>query len=338
MMSGKGDADVASFTKDKAALPEQENGKGNGQEISIYYFPTSFSSQKVLFAAYEKRLKFKPRLVSLFHGQHMEPWYVRLNPEGTHIPVLVQGNTIINNPDDIIQFIDTLGPDPQLLPDIKTPLGQSVHAVREQLNRVPVDIITYGVVFHPHLSASGCKLPTAVQRSMRENFAQRLQYLTHKATQHPDLRDGYLSKSQIAAQKYDIITDEDKVKGHLAQLDFLFQDMEKKLAATHTGDGSDQWLCGPDFTAADITFAILHNRMSLLGLDVRFFPQRTCPHIQQYLKQLQRRPTFQAIQNDVAGLRLTLLLEDLKAASPYLIVAASFGLAAGLAFLLARRL
>ena len=52
---------------------------------------------------------------------------------------------------------------------------------------------------------------------------------------HPDLRDGYLSKSQIAAQKYDVITDEEKVKGQLGQLDAIFQDMEKRLAEIQSG-------------------------------------------------------------------------------------------------------
>ena len=80
-----------------------------------------------------------------------------------------------------------------------------------------------------------------------ENFARRLQYLTHKATMHPDLRDGYLAKSQIAAQKYDIITDEEKVKGQLIQLDLLFQNMEKRLADVQSGQHSAlaccAWLC-----------------------------------------------------------------------------------------------
>ena len=39
----------------------------------------------------------------------MEPWYVKLNPEGTHVPVLVHGNTVLNNPEEIIDYIDTLG-------------------------------------------------------------------------------------------------------------------------------------------------------------------------------------------------------------------------------------
>lgn len=47
-MSGKGDADVDAHAASKASDTEEKSGnaKGNGQEITIYYFPTSFSSQK----------------------------------------------------------------------------------------------------------------------------------------------------------------------------------------------------------------------------------------------------------------------------------------------------
>jgi hypothetical protein len=100
----------------------------------------------------------------------------------------------------------------------------------------------------------------------------------------------------------------------------------------------ERWLCGREFTAADVAFAILLQRMILLGLDARYFPARTCPAIHHYLQQLQRRPTFKAIQQEVASLRLTLLWEDLKAASPYVIAVGSIVLAAALAFVLARRM
>jgi hypothetical protein len=46
-MSGKGDADVSVGAKDSNPSPEKGNGKESEQEISLYYFPTSFSSQKV---------------------------------------------------------------------------------------------------------------------------------------------------------------------------------------------------------------------------------------------------------------------------------------------------
>ena len=46
-MSGKGDADVdATQAASTASDIGDKNGKANGQEITLYYFPTSFSSQK----------------------------------------------------------------------------------------------------------------------------------------------------------------------------------------------------------------------------------------------------------------------------------------------------
>ena len=100
----------------------------------------------------------------------------------------------------------------------------------------------------------------------------------------------------------------------------------------------EQWLFGSEFTAADVTFSILLHRLTLLGLDTRYFPARSCPHTRRYLAQLQRRPSFLRILKEVAGLRLTLLWEDFKAISPYMATAAGIGVAAGLAYLFARKL
>ena len=100
----------------------------------------------------------------------------------------------------------------------------------------------------------------------------------------------------------------------------------------------ERWLFGTDFTAADVTFSILLHRLTLLGLDARFFPAKSCPHTHRYLQQLLRRPTFLRIQKEVAGLRLTLLWEDLKAISPYMVTAVGIGVAAGLAYLFARKM
>lgn len=65
---------------------------------------------QVLLAFYEKEVPFKPKLVSLFSGQHNAPWYVKLNPEGVHVPVLQDEENIITEPDKIIKYIDTAYP------------------------------------------------------------------------------------------------------------------------------------------------------------------------------------------------------------------------------------
>lgn len=57
---------------------------------------------------FEKEVAFKPKYVSLFSGQHNEPWYVRLNPDGYHIPVLKHMKKIIVEPTDIVDYISKM--------------------------------------------------------------------------------------------------------------------------------------------------------------------------------------------------------------------------------------
>ena len=71
-----------------------------------------------------------------------------------------------------------------------------------------------------------------------DNFAKRLRLLTDLSTKHPDLRDAYLSKSQIAAYKFDIISDEEQMKTQIADIDPVFADIEEQLAKIKKGTSS----------------------------------------------------------------------------------------------------
>lgn len=266
-----------------------------------------------------------PKYVCLFSGQHNEPWYVRLNQEGSHIPVLKHGNNVIVEPDKIIDYLCNITQVTDchpLVPSLNSELGKSVQELREKLNKFPVDILTYGVLYHPHLSGNGCQLPGATQRSMKENFAKRLSLLIDLATKHPDLRDAYLSRSQIAANNFDIITDEARVQAEFEAIDPLFTSIEIQLQNIRDVgiDVSDElWLFGPMFTAADISLAILLSRLSLLGLADRYFSVESCPCIHQYFEQIKKRPAFIKIEKEIAALKYTLIWENLKEASPYIL-------------------
>ncbi|XP_061197391.1 ganglioside-induced differentiation-associated protein 1-like [Saccostrea echinata] len=310
------------------------------KKFTLYYFPTSYSSQKVLLAFFEKELAFTPRLVSLFSGQHNQPWYVKLNPEGAHVPVLRDEttDTTVTDPASIMEYVDEASENGErLFPDESSELGKQVRQLCKRLDMIEMDVITYGIIYHPHLSGAGCQISGAVQRSMRENFANRLSYLTELAAAHPALRDSYLTKSQIAAQKFDIITDEAKVKGHLEALKRTLKDIEQQLKELKekNGDVADElWLFGPMFTAADIHLTVLLNRLALLGMDKEYFSQSLCPHIDSYFSQVKKRPTYVRLEKDISTLKLTLVWENLKAWSPYLAGAAGLGLAAGGAYLI----
>ncbi|CAG2232803.1 GDAP1 [Mytilus edulis] len=296
---------------------------GVKKKFTLFYFPTSFSSQKVLLAFYEKEVPFKPKLVSLFSGQHNAPWYVKLNPEGVHVPVLQDEENIITEPDKIIKYIDTAYPaeGPLLVPGGESELGKKVASLQRKLDSIQMDIITYGIIYHPHLSESGCQIPGATQRSMRENFAKRLRVLTHLAAKHPALRDAYLTKSQTAAQKFDIITDAVQVQQHLEDLKVIMEEVETQLKTIKESNNTfedDLWLFGPMYTAADISLTVLLIRFTLLGMDTLYFPSKTCPYTHNYFKQVQKRSSYVKLQKEISNLRLTLLWENFKMASPYI--------------------
>ncbi|XP_060066202.1 ganglioside-induced differentiation-associated protein 1-like [Ylistrum balloti] len=305
--------------------------KAKPNRFTLYYFPTSYSSQKVLLAFYEKEVAFKPKLVSLFSGQHNAPWYVKLNPEGAHIPVLKDGNTIITEPDKIIDYIDSNSESsvPKLIPDQESELGKEVTELRRRLQMVEVDIITYGIIYHPHLSPVGCQIQGAVMRSMRENFANRLAVLTDLAAKHPALRDSYLMKSQTAAQKFDVITDAAQVQRHLEELQLTINAVEQQLKSVKESSpdiADDLWLFGPMYTVADISLTVLLSRLALLGLNNTYFSQDNNPYTHNYYNQVKKRPTYLMIQKEITNLRMTLLWENLKTASPYLAGLAGLGI------------
>ncbi|XP_060593454.1 ganglioside-induced differentiation-associated protein 1-like [Ruditapes philippinarum] len=312
-------------------------------EFLLFYFPTSFSSQKVLFALFEKEVTFKPLYVSLFSGQHNEPWYMRLNPDGSHIPVLKHGNKVIVEPAAIIDYISkcTENAGHQLVPSLESQLGRNVQEFREMIDSVPADILTYGVIYHPQLSNSGCKIPSATQLSMQENFAKRMSMLTELATKHPDLRDSYLTKSQTTAHKFDIITEEAQVAAQLDSLEPVFMTIENQLKKIKEegADYSDElWLFGPMFTAADISLSVLLNRLYLLGLDGRYFSTSKCPCIHQYYWQVKKRPAFQRIEKEIANLKMTMLWDSVKTASPYIAGAVTLGAAVGTGYYIYKKL
>ena len=73
-----------------------------------------------------------------------------------------------------------------------------------------------------------------------ENFTNRLRYLITLSTIYPDLRDCYLAKSQTAAEKYDLINDEDRVRGHIDQLNSFLTTLEEELRVKYGLKGESQ--------------------------------------------------------------------------------------------------
>ena len=58
----------------------------------------------------------------------------------------------------------------QLIPDLNTPVGKEVQRLRLLLDDIPIEVATYGIIFHPELSTTGPKLPKFMLKKARGNI------------------------------------------------------------------------------------------------------------------------------------------------------------------------
>lgn len=102
---------------------------------------------------------------------------------------------------------------------------------------------------------------------------------------------------------------------------------------------SGSWLCGAEFTAADITLLVLLTRLHLLGLDADYL-QDDLPLVQGYYKRAVDRPSYQRLLKDSPGASSAVfpfLLYNSKKALPYVGGVTAVGVVAGVAYWLYKK-
>jgi hypothetical protein len=98
------------------------------------------------------------------------------------------------------------------------------------------------------------------------------------------------------------------------------------------------WLCGQQFTAADINLCILLGRLDLLGIGERYHSKEKRPRTHAYWDAAKKRKTVKKVTvNAVCNTVMLYLGKSLKKALPIVGGIATVGLAAGLAFAFVQR-
>lgn len=98
---------------------------------------------------HEKKLNFKTHLVNLASNEQYESWFLEVNPLG-EVPVLVDGVKIIPDSKRIIQYVEDNFSNgyKRLLPtDMDSKMD--VIALRDEIDSLPVGLITKGAPHHP---------------------------------------------------------------------------------------------------------------------------------------------------------------------------------------------
>ncbi|XP_054710323.1 ganglioside-induced differentiation-associated protein 1-like [Uloborus diversus] len=278
---------------------EKNNGNGNG--LLLYQYYPSYYSQKVVFAFNEKKLKFKSHIVDLHRGEQYEPSFLKLNPKG-EVPVLKDGVKIIPDSRRIIDYVEdnfSNGNTPRLIPEKGSPQFQTMERMRDLLDNIPNELITFGCLLNPELTGKIRMSPQEIK--FRQGFyASHLSLLNEFSEKHNDFKDYYLVKKNSLEKRRNAALDKNEVEKGLLDLEYALKEVEK-LLSTHDKE-KKSWLCCEKFTIADISLCVLLNRMKLLGLCDKYFKDNQFSNLQEYFKRAQQRDSFRRTMNQTSSL------------------------------------
>lgn len=228
--------------------------------LKLYHAHHSTCSQKVRIALAEKGVPFESELMDLANNEHLEPEYLKLNPNGV-VPTLVHDDAPITDSSVIVEYIDEVFPDHELLPD--DPVARArVRAWMRFLDEVP----TYAV-----------RIP-----SFNKAFLPRYEGLTHEqfveneAGSRPLRKHFYLKMSENGFGA-------DAVQESIDQLTLTCSRIQKAIE-------KGPWLAGEMYTLADVVAAPLIDRVADLGMSDLWVDE--FPLVEDWLQRIKARPAY----------------------------------------------
>ena len=213
-------------------------------------------------------MQYVEKKIDLFNGDSLEPWYLKINPQGS-APSLVVGNEKITSSVDIIRWADRQG----------DPLGgDSVDRafVEEWLNKVDA---WDGNLFVAANTPGGAALKASTEYKVKVAEAN--------AKKNPDLAELYqkkistMQKNLIENPRNKAISDENR-----RQLVALLDEANARLV-------TNKFLAGPAYSAADVIFTPVLYRINQLKFDSEYIDPR--PNVKAYYEELLKRPSYKAV-------------------------------------------
>lgn len=247
--------------------------------LTLYHAHHSTCSQKVRIALAEKGLEFESCLVDLANKAHLEPEYLKLNPNGV-VPTLVHDGQAITDSSVIVEYIDEVFPGPVLTAEEPVQRAR-VRAWMRFLEEVP----TYAV-----------RAP-----SFNRAFLSRFDGLTHEqfvetqAGPRPLRKHFYLKMSEKGF-------DDAALQESVDQLRLTCERMQKSLE-------KGPWLAGESFSLADVVAAPLIDRIHDLGMADIW--ESDFPLVSDWFERVQARPAYSVAMYPGARLSVTHKLTDL---------------------------
>jgi glutathione S-transferase len=214
-------------------------------------------------ALIEKRVPFRIKWMNLALMDQKQPWYLKLNPTGL-VPTLVDGGRVLYESNVINEYLEARFPEPRLVP--KDAWGQAQmrmwFAFESDWGK-PFRDAVYETMAKDRLKGTGLSV-----EQLRAEIAKRT----------PNEAYAGIAAQVLTAPRNDALVEEKKK--------LLFEKigcMEERLADGRT------WLCGEEFTLADIALAPRLEMFPAIGVNDLY---QRFPRVGMFMARAKARPSW----------------------------------------------
>jgi glutathione S-transferase len=238
-------------------IPTQREDIRQLAGVHLFHFAFSNCSQRVRFALAEKDVSWTSHAINLPKEEHLTPEFRALNPKGV-VPVLVHdGRTIIES-NDIIGYIDVHFDGLWLEPEADDDPAFGEDLIRRASNiQAALKLLSHEFLF----------------KMGRRMNADQLAAFEAKGPS-PELLQ--FMRDFCSPQGFG----ETRIKAAAAEFDESFTVLEARLS-------NADWLSGPRFGLADISWAGNVHRMALMR-----WPLEKTPALRDWYRRIKVRPSF----------------------------------------------
>lgn len=233
--------------------------------LTLYHMWTSTCSKKVRITLAEKQLDWESRFVKGGAArENLEPWYVKLNPNGV-VPTLDHDGKIIIESCVILEYLEDLFPEVRLRPEdpferamMRLWLDKSEHVVHKNIN----------IISHNRFQAARM---AALSDEKKVEMAGRYPKLELRTERLRRYREGVAPEEEALAE------------GLLAE---AMDEMEATLSHS-------PWLAGAEFSLADISITPFIERFHVNKLEA-LTDWDARPAVGDWWQRIQARPSYES--------------------------------------------
>ena len=232
--------------------------------LALYNAPGSTCSQKVRLALAEKGLDWQDCRVDLRANEHLEDWYLALNPNGV-VPTLVHDGRPVIESNVIIEYLEDAHPSVRLRP--RDPYDQAM---------MRVWIYNSEEIAHPNVNTCSHNPRHAVRHKAKKHSREELEAVAARCP-NPSIARRFLHRIEHG------VTDEEENNAY-GELDWMLDQMEAALAR-------HPWVAGSEYSLGDIAMAPFINRIEVLKRPEMVGAARR-PRLAEWWQRVQARPAF----------------------------------------------